>query len=310
MQLGSNESTDVGPAPGNGGANPPVIDAQRAGAEPKASSRAWTALTFSLLGLGCLPAVGPIIAITLGLAARDELPKDALNARLRRIATSAIALGALGLFAAAGGLTLVIAVLLDPTRTAAPKASAPFSAPAPTFAPTAPPTVVPRPSASSSSAANRDESTLEARFGSVVLVDLGAEARRLRTELEEQRALAARDGAHLVVWTERDDCRPCDAVSASLLDDRVQRALAKTRLVRVDVAEFAQELNRLGIPLDHVPGFAIWGDGRPTDYIHGGEWDDDVPANIAPVLGRFLRGELKRRRFPHAARERSDETAL
>ena len=33
--------------------------------------------------------------------------------------------------------------------------------------------------------------------------------------------------------------------------------------------------------------------------LHGrGEWDDDIPVNIAPVLGPFVRGNLTKRREP------------
>ena len=32
--------------------------------------------------------------------------------------------------------------------------------------------------------------------------------------------------------------------------------------------------------------------------IHGGEWDDDIPPNIAPVLGAFVRGKYGTRRYP------------
>ena len=36
----------------------------------------------------------------------------------------------------------------------------------------------------------------------------------------------------------------------------------------------------------------------PQDAIDGGEWDADVPENIAPVLGAFVRGTYKTRREP------------
>jgi hypothetical protein len=37
-----------------------------------------------------------------------------------------------------------------------------------------------------------------------------------------------------------------------------------------------------------------------TDLIDGGEWDADVPENIAPVLGAFVRGTYSNRRHARA----------
>ncbi len=34
----------------------------------------------------------------------------------------------------------------------------------------------------------------------------------------------------------------------------------------------------------------------PRDGIDGGEWDDDIAQNIAPVLGAFVRGKYPARR--------------
>jgi hypothetical protein len=91
----------------------------------------------------------------------------------------------------------------------------------------------------------------------------------------------------------------------------MQSALAGVRLVRVDVSDFRVELAALGIPTDSVPGFALLSEGlRPMDFVHGGEWDADVPENIAPVLGAFVRGKYTVRRHHFRAAQRSDETTL
>ncbi len=42
-------------------------------------------------------------------------------------------------------------------------------------------------------------------------------------------------------------------------------------------------------------------DLRPRDGIDGGEWDADVPENMAPVLGAFVQGTLTKRRTPWQA---------
>jgi hypothetical protein len=38
-----------------------------------------------------------------------------------------------------------------------------------------------------------------------------------------------------------------------------------------------------------------------TDSISGDEWDENTPANEAPVLGAFAKGTLKKRRHPSPA---------
>ena len=49
---------------------------------------------------------------------------------------------------------------------------------------------------------------------------------------------------------------------------------------------------------------------RVTDYVDGGEWDADVPQNIAPVLGPFIEGKYRVRRRHYQSEVRSDQTAL
>jgi hypothetical protein len=100
-------------------------------------------------------------------------------------------------------------------------------------------------------------------------------------------------------------CQPCNGVAAALPDARMQRALAGVRLIRLDLTEFGRELNHLGVPIARgdgtvlVPAFVLLDErNRPTDYVHGGEWDADIAPNIAPVLGDFMRGQYKRRRHP------------
>ncbi len=145
--------------------------------------------------------------------------------------------------------------------------------------------------------------------GRVTVVDLGTEISSLSEELAIQRADAAREGETLLVMTTEGRCAPCRGVDASLSDARLQTALAKVRLVRVDVIAFHEDLEALRIPDDRIPGFFLLApDLTPRDGIDGGEWDEDIPANIAPVLGAFLRGKLTARREPWHAVPRSGMT--
>ncbi|HKO47520.1 MAG TPA: hypothetical protein VJV79_07350, partial [Polyangiaceae bacterium] len=145
-------------------------------------------------------------------------------------------------------------------------------------------------------------------LGAIVLADLEGD---LETELAKQRALAAAAGETLVLWLVVPSCKPCDGVAAALTSKEAQKALAKVRLVRVDRDDFQPELDRLGIPTEKIPGFALLDTrNHARDFIHGGEWDADIAANIAPVLGKFARGRYAKRRDRWRGPAREDETQL
>ncbi len=148
-------------------------------------------------------------------------------------------------------------------------------------------------------------------MGDVVLVDVGAEIVSLDEEMDRQRALAMRARQRLLLWLVVADCKPCNAVEAALSSPDVQRALGSARLVRLDAVEFMAELSRLGIPMDAFPAFVLLGrDGHAVDYLHGGEWDEDVPGNIAPVLKSFVEGTYSKRRSPWRGGLHEDETPI
>ena len=142
-------------------------------------------------------------------------------------------------------------------------------------------------------------STTSTSFGSITFVQLGVGEPSLRAALLRERASARERGESLLVVTTAARCEPCDGVVRSLPDARMQEALAKVRLVRVDVEVFAEELDALRLQRETMPGFFLLaGDGSPTDAIDGGEWGADVPENIAPVLGPFVRGTFSQRKRP------------
>ncbi|HEX4337688.1 MAG TPA: hypothetical protein VH062_17360 [Polyangiaceae bacterium] len=151
----------------------------------------------------------------------------------------------------------------------------------------------------------------EHRIGELVLVDVGAEIPSLDEELDRQRGLAMRSHERLLLWLVVQDCKSCSAVEAALSSVEVQHALAKSRLVRLDAVEFLAELSRIGVPMDAFPAFVLLGrDGHAADYLHDGEWDDDVPENIAPVLKSFVEGTYSRRRSPWHGGLHEDETPI
>ena len=147
--------------------------------------------------------------------------------------------------------------------------------------------------------------------GKLTLVDPGTEVRSLAGLVKAQRALADSEHQKLVLWVTSVDCAPCNGVSIALGGRHLQEALAGVRLLRVDAADFHHELVKLGVPVEVRPGFALLdATGAPTDYVSGGEWDADIPENIAPVLGGFVRGTYRTRRNPWNGPARTDETAL
>ena len=77
----------------------------------------------------------------------------------------------------------------------------------------------------------------------------------------------------------------------------MQTALTKVRLVRVDIEVFRDDLEAMKVPRKYIPGFYLLSlDLTPRDGINGGEWEEDIPPNIAPVLGAFVRGKYTARK--------------
>jgi hypothetical protein len=149
---------------------------------------------------------------------------------------------------------------------------------------------------------SREMNTTVTRVGKIVVVDIGLSELSLDATSRKHRTAALRDGQKMVVQTTSASCRPCQGVAAALVDSKMQRALEGVRLVRVDVADFHDELVDLGIPDQFIPGFyTLRTNLTPADGVHGGEWDDDVADNIAPVLGAFVRGKYLKRRTPFTA---------
>jgi hypothetical protein len=151
----------------------------------------------------------------------------------------------------------------------------------------------------------------ERRFGSLLVVDVAADVSSLDDELDRQRSLADLSGQRLLLWLVVPECKPCASFEATLPSSDMQQALAKARLVRLSATDFGAELARVGIPVEAFPGFALVGpNGYATDYLHGGEWDADIPQNIAPVLKSFVDGTYGHRRSPWRGGPREDETSI
>jgi hypothetical protein len=249
-------------------------------ATPRWSALAVAALVVALLGpLSVLGPLGALFGIALGVVAYHTLGRQP-DARGRGVASAAIVLGVIGLAGWVGvGAWAVRAHLAE---LAAAPAAPPFEAG--DDAPRGPLVPVPL-------------DTRETQVGDITVVDVGTSTPSLEAELLRQALAASRDGETLMVMTTTGACEPCRGVGASLADTRMQEALGKVRLVRVDIPTFFEDLDDLDMFSDRYPGYFLMGaDARPHDGIDGGEWGEDIAENIAPVLGPFVRGKLTRRR--------------
>jgi len=248
-----------------------------------------------------------VAAILFGWAARREIAASAAKQRGYGLATIGMVLGvfftmvwgailSVGLWTWRYGSDPQVADLGGPVVATEPAASVPV---APTASPIAPSAPDPAAKSEPKSAFAVPKATTVRREGAIAVVDIGVSESSLSEALAKQRAIGARAGETMMVMTTRASCEPCGGVDASLRDPLIQTALAKVRLVRVDIEVFHEDLDELRIPHRRIPGFFLLApDLSPRDGIDGGEWDEDIPPNIAPVLGAFLRGKYATRREP------------
>jgi hypothetical protein len=278
--------------------------------DSRLSPTALSALVVGIFSIPCFfvfPGVAGLAAIALGAVAISEIKRA--DGRLHGFGTAAagMVLGALHL----AGSVVMLALFV----TSAAMAPGPHSPPPPVSP--SPPSTSPPPSATR--VVNPEQPggrTLEAqtrvtKFGGVTLVDPAPGATTLAALLREERAHADAENAKLLVWISSPELAPCNGVGVALRDGRMQKALAGTRILRLNVNDYYVELSRVGLPVKVLPGFALMSpEGRPLDYVNGGEWDADVPENIIPVLGNFIHGRYTQRRHPWRGPARGDETAL
>ncbi len=275
----------------------------------KTSGTATLSLASGVLSFFCFWGVGGVLAIVIGWLAHGEIEKSEGRVAGKGLANVGIGLGIANVVATVVGLGVLVALAVRP---GAPSAFVAPPAPPPVVAPLLPP-AAPSPAPAPSEAfadAPAPLPTLPPHIGKIAIVEAGS-ADGLKKQLLAQLAEAVKSGEHVVLWTVTSGCEPCDAVGRALPDARMQRALAGVRLVRADVNGFGADLTRLGVPTSTVPGFTLLdAQARPVDHIHGGEWGDDIAANIAPILDKFVKRTLSLRRYQWSRPLRDGETPL
>jgi hypothetical protein len=293
---GPQAAPDPGPASGSlHDADPEIVPDPYLAAPPPPVRAGLSGLALASAVAWVFGPVGAILAIVFGHYARREIDASGRHRSGYALATTGMLLGVVGTLFWGGALSWFAWTLryrIDPAgdepSAAAPpsrRGSGPAAAPGPAT-PVEPGWIAPK-------------STKQEQRGAITVVDVGIKTSSLTEELARQRADATAAGEQLVVMTTGNDCAPCRGVDEALSDPLLQTALAKVRLVRVDIYVFHDDLEALKIPDDGIPGFFLPGpDLTPRDGVDGGEWDDDIPANIAPVLSAFVRGKYDRRRHP------------
>jgi hypothetical protein len=252
--------------------------------------------------------VAGIAAVVLGFVALSEIKRSEGRLHGDGAAITGIVLGALHVVGIAVVFVFYVVTLAGAFKSTS---SPPLVKPVPHTPAPAPPPAATVTNPEQSGAKTPDAATRATKFGKVTLVDPAPGAGTLETLLREERARADAEHEKLLVWLSSPELAPCNGVSVALRDARLQKALAGVRILRLDVNEYYVELARLGYPVKVLPGFVLTSpEGRPIDYVSGGEWDADVPENIAPVLGNFVQGRYARRRNPWHGPERGDETKL
>ena len=255
----------------------------------------------SLLAALLLGPVGALGGIVMGWAARREIARRPLERKGHTLATLGMALGivmAVGWMGATGvGVWVWSQQQVELADDATPSPPVVAAVPEPPEPEVAEPQVRVSPVPSSTPAGSVPKETAARKEGTLTVVDVGITALSLADELNKQRKEAEAAGQTLLVMTTRDPCEPCRGVDAALSSPQLQAALSGVRLVRVDVDVFKDDLDQLRIQRQRFPGFFLLApDMSPRDGIDGGEWDDDVPVNIAPVLGPFVKGKYTHRR--------------
>jgi hypothetical protein len=279
-------------APDDGAAEPPPLYDPYLVAPAPPPRAGLSRLAVSAVVSAFFGPVGAILAIVFGHYARRDIERSGRRRAGYVLATVGMALGVVLTMAWGGALSYFAwtqklrvdpagdepgAAAPDPARhTPAPHRDPPLD-----IGPIAP------------------RHTKVKREGAITVVDIGVSSSSLAEELAKQRAEAAAAGETLLVMTTAGRCEPCRGVDRSLADPLMQTALARVRLVRVDMQVFHEDLEQLKIPDEAIPGFFLLSlDLTPRDGVDGGEWDDDVAPNIGPVLGAFVRGKYTQRRRP------------
>ena len=158
-----------------------------------------------------------------------------------------------------------------------------------------PPTPVAVPDPSATSTATTAAPT---RGDDPVVLDLAPSGGPLKAQIAHEHELA---GARtFIVQTTASWCPPCIGLKKYMGDPLMKDALRNVRLARIDIDSFSkEEIEGCELSASAVPWLVkLDAANHPVDAITSNEWGDDVPANMAPVLGAFVKGTFANRKKP------------
>jgi thiol-disulfide isomerase/thioredoxin len=118
----------------------------------------------------------------------------------------------------------------------------------------------------------------------------------LQALLAEESRKADGLGQMPVVEFDATWCPPCQAINKAIREENelILSAYADTYIIRLDVDEWGWGDSSLhDFQFDAIPVFfKLDSEGKQTgELIDGGAWGEDIPENIAPVMGEFFHGE-------------------
>jgi hypothetical protein len=136
--------------------------------------------------------------------------------------------------------------------------------------------------------------------GGITVVDVALGIASLSNELRHQHAEATAHGERLLLETtiSGSGCTPCQGVAAALSDSRMQTALDKVRLVRVDREPFEEIWRSSRIPSKPWPASSPRFEPPRRRRVSTAANGRTTSPPTAPVLGSFVRGSYGKRRSP------------
>ena len=239
-------------------------------------------LSFFICGLTGIP------AIVLGFSAKSDIRASGGMVGGGGLATAGIVMGFAGTAMTMLSIGFIVFGIVMGARTSTTGPTSSTHRPPSRVTPAAPATGVHAPPPGPKA------------VGSVRVVDLDPDAKEtFHQQLADEYTRAAAAKQTVLVMTSAKWCSVCREFEDALPDPRMQTALANVAIVRVDIEDFDAELKSEGMLEASLPWFyKVDGTLRPVDAISAGEWDDNIPENMAPVLKSFVTGTLRSRRDP------------
>jgi len=271
-----------------------------AGPQAPADSKAVLSLVLGILSIVLCGLTG-IPAIVLGFSAKGDIQRSGGMIGGAGLATGGIVTGIIGTFTTVAAIAMFVVSIIAGAHsvTSSSSGSGPSGSPGSSHHPSH----APRSTGGGHAAA--PAGTVHApsapvTFGSTRVMDLDPDAKdTFHKQLadEVKRAQAAKQT--VIVMTSAKWCTVCREFEDAMTDARMQSALANVSIVRVDIDDFDAELKSEGMLEATLPWFyKIDATLKPIDAISAGEWDENIPENMAPVLKSFVSGTLRARKNP------------